>query len=158
MNIIRFYPKYYDIFQNVPSLYPKCSDFIQNFLIIGMLLQDEFDCIGGCPMNAFCDYGICRCRTGYDARYGQCWNRIESFNEHQNQWQNREMSDYNPYQSCSTHSECRKVDMNMVCKQDMGKCQCRDDMKWNEEGLECQVYIVRNHIPFSLKKNCFRVI
>ena len=34
-----------------------------------MLLQDEFDCIGGCPMNAFCDYGICRCRTGYDARY-----------------------------------------------------------------------------------------
>ena len=35
----------------------------------GMLLQDEFDCIGGCPMNAFCDYGICRCRTGYDARY-----------------------------------------------------------------------------------------
>ena len=31
----------------------------------GMLLADEYDCIGGCPMNAFCDYGICRCRTGY---------------------------------------------------------------------------------------------
>ena len=31
----------------------------------GMLLADEYDCIGSCPMNAFCDYGICRCRTGY---------------------------------------------------------------------------------------------
>ena len=31
----------------------------------GMLLADDYDCIGGCPMNAFCDYGICRCRTGY---------------------------------------------------------------------------------------------
>ena len=46
----------------------------------GMLLQDEFDCIGGCPMNAFCDYGICRCRTGYDARYVSSvkWNTSKS--------------------------------------------------------------------------------
>ncbi len=34
----------------------------------GMLLN-EFDCLGGCPMQAFCDYGVCRCRNGYDARY-----------------------------------------------------------------------------------------
>jgi len=113
----------------------------------GMLLQDEFDCIGGCPMNAFCDYGICRCRTGYDARYGQCWNRMEDFDRNKDQWQQRQGSGYNPYQSCSDHKDCKNVDMNMICGQSgtssvgSRSCQCRDDMKWNDEGLECQIYI-----------------
>merc|ERR1719228_2363705 len=107
----------------------------------GMLLADEYDCIGGCPMNAFCDYGICRCRTGYDARYGRCWNRIEDFNSNQDQWQLREQSNYNPYESCTSHDACRNVDMNMFCESEKGTCQCRNDMKWNEETLECQIYM-----------------
>ena len=78
--------------------------------------------------------------TGYDARYGQCWNRMDDFNKHQDQWQLRQGSGYDPYKSCSRHDDCKTVDMNMICEG--GKCQCRDDMKWNDEGLECQVYIV----------------
>jgi len=107
----------------------------------GMLL-DEFDCRGGCPMNAFCDYGICRCRTGYDARYGQCWNRMDDFNGRQSDWNLRQQSDFNPYKPCNTDGECRLVDMNMICNMTASKtCQCRDDMKWNDEALECQVFI-----------------
>ena len=29
---------------------------------------------GGCPTNdSFCDYGLCRCRQGADARFGGCY-------------------------------------------------------------------------------------
>ena len=106
----------------------------------GMLL-DEFDCLGGCPMNAFCDYGVCRCRSGYDARYGSCWNRIEDFNRHEAQWNTRQNANYNPNGKCVSHGDCRSVDMNMICQDET--CQCRQDMQWNEEALECQIYIVR---------------
>merc|ERR1712038_1431615 len=101
----------------------------------GMLL-DEFDCMGGCPMQAFCDYGVCRCRSGYDARYGKCWKDINDFNN--NNWNERKGSGFNPHKSCSNHDVCKEVDMNMEC--DEGTCQCRDEMKWNEEALECQIF------------------
>jgi len=45
------------------------------------------------------------------------------------------------------HKDCKNVDMNMICGQSgtssvgSRSCQCRDDMKWNDEGLECQIYI-----------------
>ena len=84
-----------------------------------------------------------------DPSYGQCWNRMEDFDRKQDQWQHRQGSDYNPYQSCSDHKDCKNVDMNMICAQSgtigsagSRSCQCRDDMKWNDEGLECQIYIV----------------
>ena len=83
-----------------------------------------------------------------DPRYGQCWNRMEDFDRKQDQWQQRQGSGYNPYQSCSEHEDCKNVDMNMICGQSgtssvgSRSCQCRDDMKWNDEGLECQIYIV----------------
>ena len=74
---------------------------------------------------------------------------MEDFDRKQDQWQHRQGSDYNPYQSCSDHKDCKNVDMNMICAQSgtigsagSRSCQCRDDMKWNDEGLECQIYIV----------------
>ena len=116
----------------------------------GMLL-DEFDCMGGCPNQAFCDYGICRCRSGYDARYGQCWNRMDDFNRRQNDWDQRQQANFDPYRSCISHKDCRDtVDMNMICKE--GKCACRDDMKWNSEGLECQIYIDVNCTDVKTEK------
>ena len=82
----------------------------------------------------------------YDAKYGQCWNRIEDFDRHQDQWQLREKSDFHPFESCSAHNDCENIDMNMFCKEedhsDKSVCQCRNDMKWNEETLECQIYMV----------------
>jgi len=39
------------------------------------------------------------------------------------------------------------MDMNLICNKDLttqgdiGKCECRRDMKWNSEALECQVYL-----------------
>lgn len=39
------------------------------------------------------------------------------------------------------------MDMNLICNKDLttqgdvGKCECRRDMKWNTEAMECQVYL-----------------
>ena len=44
------------------------------------------------------------------------------------------------------------MDMNLVCNKDLttqgqvGKCECRQDMKWNEEALECQVCYKKYYI------------
>ena len=96
----------------------------------------------GCPSNAFCDYGICRCDSGYDARYGSCWNSMDSFNANQESWNRRQMPGFNPHISCSAHSQCRNVDMNMICNDKNSTCQCRETMQWNDEALECQIFIV----------------
>ena len=40
---------------------------------------------------------------------------------------------------------CQKLDMNLICNKnltvqgDTGKCECRQDMRWNEQSGECQV-------------------
>ena len=47
----------------------------------------------------------------------------------------------NPFQVCNDTSDCHHIDMNLVCATDSKTCQCREDMKWNKEELECQVYI-----------------
>ena len=31
--------------------------------------------------------------------------------------------------------------MNLICSEKSKKCECREDMKWNMEKGECQVYI-----------------
>lgn len=60
-------------------------------------------------------------------------------------WSNRLSPNYNPFVSCTGHSECIKIDMNAICstKTDENtntrKCECREDMRWNNETLECQV-------------------
>merc|ERR1719323_267713 len=101
------------------------------------MLVNENDCVPGCPMQAFCDYGICRCRSGYDARYGKCWKDIDTFNN--NDWSERKSAGFDPYKSCSSNDVCKDTDMNMECKD--GKCQCREDLKWNDEALECQIFM-----------------
>jgi len=35
---------------------------------------------------------------------------------------------------------CLDRDMNLVCGE-MGKCQCRQDMKWNEDHMQCELYL-----------------
>ena len=41
------------------------------------VLVNAHDCVGGCPMQAFCDFGICRCREGYEARFGNCYKNFQ---------------------------------------------------------------------------------
>ena len=31
--------------------------------------------------------------------------------------------------------------MNLVCSNETSKCECRDDMRWSKENIECQIYI-----------------
>ena len=113
-----------------------------NYFVINFIQIFDFFFSIGCPSNAFCDYGICRCKAGYDARFGSCWNNIESFNQNQAGWNRRQEKGYNPHVSCETHNNCGQIDMNMICFDKNSTCQCRETMAWNDEALECQIYIV----------------
>ena len=50
--------------------------------------------------------------------------------------------DFDPFVACTGHETCLDIDMNMYCSTSLSKCQCRDDTKWNEEELECQLFMV----------------
>ena len=97
-------------------------------------------CYGGCyGGGSFCDYGICRCYHGYFASYGSCWNNWDSQNEQKDEL--RRSSGFNPFVSCSNNNTCQIIDMNLICPTESQKCECREDMKWNEDALECQVFM-----------------
>ena len=55
------------------------------------------------------------------------------------------------------------MDMNLICNKDLttqatvGQCECRRDMKWNTEALECQVETV-NVTDFIFDQQNFRFI
>ena len=54
---------------------------------------------------------------------------------------------FDPFQLCTESGTCQKIDMNLVCNTnlttqgDAGKCECRQDMKWNIEAGECQIFL-----------------
>ena len=51
-----------------------------NGVIIISEQLDQKSCIGGCPNDAFCDFGICRCHEGFEEKYGSCFIWKEDFN------------------------------------------------------------------------------
>ena len=127
-------------------------------------------CFGGCPIGSFCDYGMCRCRPDYEDLYGRCWRNQDDFTRRytfnhtkvavltitnakidcfvdylicrQSDWDKRLSPDFDPFISCTGHSDCLDLDMNMYCSETTNKCQCRESTKWNKESLECQLFMV----------------
>ena len=96
-------------------------------------------CYGGCYGGSFCDYGICRCYQGYFSSYGSCWN---TWHAHEDQKEElRRSSDFNPFVPCSNNNTCQNIDINLICPEEAKKCECREDMKWNDDKLECQVFM-----------------
>ena len=96
-------------------------------------------CMDGCPMNAHCEWGFCECNSGTTRKHGQC---VDTFMARQ---MAARPKNFDPFVTCSETSSCAKMDMNLVCNTNLttggnlGKCQCRQDMKWNAEAGECQV-------------------
>lgn len=94
----------------------------------------------GCPMNAHCEWGFCECNTGTTKKFGQC---VDTFMAKSM----TRAKDFDPFVTCTDTSVCQKLDMNLVCNTNLttggnvGKCQCRQDMKWNAEGGECQLFL-----------------
>jgi len=115
--------------------YIRRDDYYQNYY-----LKDE--CYEGCPQNSVCRYSFCECNYGYEKKWGQC----------QSQWgqsaqEQFRPSSFDPFKSCNSAGECQQMDMNLICNKDLttqgttGKCECRPDMKWNTDALECQMYL-----------------
>jgi len=96
-------------------------------------------CLGGCPLNSHCEWGFCECNAGSERRYGRC----------ENDWSNipPRQASFDPFKTCSATSTCMAMDMNLVCNTDLttsgniGKCECRPDMKWNTQAGECQFFL-----------------
>jgi len=103
------------------------------------------ECYEGCPENSHCEYSFCECRYGFTKKFGRCQSEWGG-NQLEQQEQFRPNT-FDPFKSCSTGTECMNMDMNLICNKDLttqgdvGKCECRRDMKWNSEAMECQVYL-----------------
>ena len=101
------------------------------------------ECYEGCPHNSHCEYSFCECNYGYIKRWGRCesdWGQ----NPGSRQQEYRPQS-FDPFKTCNSAADCMNMDMNLICNKELttggnvGKCECRRDMKWNTEALECQV-------------------
>jgi len=98
-------------------------------------------CRDGCPMNAHCEWGFCECNAGTTRKNGQCVDRVTAA-----KMEARDKS-FDPFVTCSEKTTCQKIDMNLICNtnlttnSDVGKCECRHDMRWNAEGGECQLFL-----------------
>merc|ERR1711915_593442 len=96
-------------------------------------------CLFGCPMNSHCEWGFCECNAGTVRKYGQC----------RDNWSAQSMqarpSNFDPFKSCTESSDCMTTDMNLICNKNLtiqgttGKCECRRDMKWNQQQGECSL-------------------
>ena len=92
-------------------------------------------------MNAHCEWGFCECNAGTTRKNGQCVDRVTAA-----KIEARDKS-FDPFVTCSEKTTCQKIDMNLICNtnlttnSDVGKCECRHDMRWNAEGGECQVLL-----------------
>jgi len=99
------------------------------------------ECQYGCPFNSHCEWGFCECNAGTTRRYGQCqadWSSVPNFTPRP--------TTFDPFQPCSSTSTCATMDMNLICNTALttgqgGRCECRQDMKWNEQEGECQMYL-----------------
>ena len=109
-------------------------------------------CYEDCPPNSRCEYSFCECRYGFIKKWGRCesdWGT--NLMEQQQQYR---PDNFDPFKSCSTAMDCQNMDMNLICNKDLttqgdlGKCECRRDMKWNTEAMECQVKMFINMLRF----------
>lgn len=95
-------------------------------------------CFGGCPWAAHCEWGFCECNRGYERSYGSCVRDGSNPTARPN--------NFNPFVSCTEGLTCQRIDMNLICNTNLttsgeGRCQCRQDMKWNEGSGECQLFL-----------------
>lgn len=99
-------------------------------------------CYGGCYGSSFCDFGVCRCHNGYYPYRGSCYDNTMSLEDEEQVIEaTKSKLDLNPFQACNDTSDCHSIDMNLICSTESKTCKCREDMKWNEEDHECQVFI-----------------
>merc|ERR1719295_1702473 len=114
------------------------DDYYRNYY-----LRNE--CYEGCPHNSHCEYSFCECNYGYIKRWGRCesdWGQNPGSRQ-----QDYRPQSFDPFKTCNSAADCMNMDMNLICNKELttggnvGKCECRRDMKWNTEALECQVYL-----------------
>ena len=87
-------------------------------------------CYGGCHSFSHCEYGICQCSYGYQRLEGQCVSEAEMYSLERS---GRSQS-FDPHITClGTDVTCQNIDINLICVEDTDKCDCRNDMKWNNE-------------------------
>lgn len=119
------------------------------------------NCSGGCPSRTFCDSGICKCFFGDFHYLGTCVkDEIEykkregaAFKEGSGEIQFRNTSNFNPFTSCSNNSHCQNIDINLIRATKYKTCECRDDTMWNEQELQCQIYMDVDCSIFEDRKN-----
>ena len=88
------------------------------------------NCWGGCPWNAHCEWSFCECNRGYVKKWGHCQREDENVAPRPR--------DFDPFKPCEKNETCLEIDVNLICNtnltiQNVGKCECRENMRWNTE-------------------------
>ena len=75
---------------------------------------------------------VCKSTTffsrGYYKRWGQCHTDYDSAPPRP--------TNFDPFVACADNSTCLAIDTNLVCNTNLtiqtgGKCECRQNMRWN---------------------------
>merc|ERR1719158_1006778 len=115
-------------------------------------------CRFGCPPNSHCEWGFCECNVGFVKSYGTCHTmgtratpRLSSFVPDLLRCSVEDAAYNSTAQQVNATSYCATQDINLVCNENinstmtmavpMGRCECRKDMKWNNEAKECQIFM-----------------
>lgn len=127
----------YQEFKNLMSMrgfgqYGDNDGYYRNF-------YSQNQCLGGCPLNAHCEWGFCECNFGYEKKWGRCVSPGTPVTPRP--------PSFDPFVACtSTEATCQAIDMNLICNTNLtvqagGKCECKKDMRWNSATAECQLYL-----------------
>jgi len=107
---------------------------------------EKNSCYQGCPPLSHCQWGLCECDSGHKKKWGLCRNSEVEATQVQQRLEQGER------RSCEQTQDCHRVDINMVCEElESGakECRCRKDMRWNNEAVECQLYLGVNCTSFN---------
>jgi len=110
-------------------------------------------CYQGCPPLSHCEWGICECNAGHEKELGLCWDPSTTNGSSPSGsspqptsviTQATESLEIEEGRRCLEARDCNNIDINLICVELVDgtkECQCRKDMQWNREALECQFFI-----------------
>jgi len=110
-------------------------------------------CYQGCPRLSDCEWGLCECLPGYKKEWGLC--KAQRSKKKKYRLLDQTIGSREGVgRRCRDAEDCSTIDINLVCLEvatGRMECQCRKDMQWNRDALECQFFLGVDCSSFSFK-------
>jgi len=98
-------------------------------------------CFGGCPNNSHCEWSYCECDVGFHKFRGSCKKEVSAAMMQYAYAIKKDKSG----NICKTNDDCTDYDINLICKENLttnkSTCGCRENMAFNPQAQECQIFM-----------------